>query len=103
MTIAKSLPKDDREENSNSRIKVDAKGQLELDGIDGPLGKAADDFVRADAQYKKATENRNLAMIDLANEMKAAKVRTLKFKGDTMQYRPGHVTMEKIKFIPSTN
>jgi len=56
----------------------------------------------ADAQFKAAVENRQAAMTDLVSEMKARNIRTLKFKGDNLQYQPGHITPEKIKFVPSS-
>lgn len=81
---------------------VDHNGQLEIEGLDTPIGEAAEKFLQADAQFKTATEARNSAMTDLINQMRDVGIRTLKFKGDTLQYQPGHTTPDKIKFIPTT-
>lgn len=81
--------------------RVDHTGQIELFNIDTPLGEKAEEFMQAYAQFKVATENRQNAMAVLIEEMKKVGIRTLKFKGDTMQYKPGHVTPDKIKFVPS--
>jgi len=87
-------------ENKQSPI-IDHKGQIELFKCDTPLGEAAEAFMQADAGCKTATEAKQNVMAILIDEMKKAGVRTLKFKGDTMQYQPGHVTPDKIKFVPS--
>lgn len=79
-------------------VKADAKGQYEIDNIDTPLGQACDDFLKADARSKTATEKRNEAEARLIEEIKALGKRTVKFKGDTIRYTPGHTTPEKISF-----
>jgi len=89
-------------EFTSELYQVDGKGQLELNGIDTPIGEKAEAFLQADAQFKAAVENRQAAMTDLVSEMKARNIRTLKFKGDNLQYQPGHITPEKIKFVPSS-
>jgi len=81
--------------------RVDHTGQIELFNIDSPLGEKAEAFMQADAHFKTSTEARQNAMALLIEEMKNSGIRTLKFKGDTMQYQPGHVTPDKIKFVPS--
>ena len=79
--------------------KPDARGQLELADIDTPMGEMAEKFIAAAIKAKKAIESRDDAMLDLANEMKATNIRTLKFKGEKLVYQPGHTTKEKIKFM----
>ena len=90
-----------QDQPSSTDFKEDSQGQLELTGIDTPMGEKAEIFIQADARFKTATEARDLAMIELIGLMKQDNIRTLKYKGDTMQYQPGHLTPEKIKFVPS--
>lgn len=84
-----------------SRVKYqpDSRGQLELEGIDTPLGEKADAFIAATIKAKKAIEARDAVMEELAAEMKAVNIRTIKYKGDQLRYQPGHTTREKIKFV----
>lgn len=83
-----------------ARLKPDSKGQLELDNIDTALGVAAEKYAKATAAVDKAKSAKDDAALDVIEEMKKAKIRTLKFKGDTLQYQPGHSTPEKLKYIP---
>ena len=85
----------------NPEFTEDSSGQIELSGIDTPLGEKCESFIMADAQFKAATEARNMAMLDLVEEMKQSGKRTVKYKGDTLQFQPGHMTPEKIKFVPN--
>lgn len=86
---------------TGAKVKVDAKGQMELDDIDTPLGEAAEALVEAERAVRKSQSARDDAAENLKNEMYKAKLRTLRFKGDTIRYQPGHQTPDKIKFIPS--
>lgn len=81
--------------------KPDSKGQLELEGIDTPLGEKADRYIETATKARRAIEARNEAELELVAEMKATGIRTLKYKGDKLRYQPGHSTPEKIKFMPS--
>ena len=82
-------------------INEDSKGQLELDNIDTPVGAAAEHFLQATAEVHKVQAAKDEAQESLIDEMKKANIRTLKFKGDTLRYKPGHQTPEKIQFVRS--
>ena len=88
-------------EAGNTTFHEDATGQMELNNIDTALGQAAENFIQADAQCKAAENHRGEMMVALVEEMKKANIRTLKFKGDNLRYQPGHLTPEKIKFVPA--
>lgn len=95
--IDKSLPKGDRDV---PKYKMDHKGQLEIDGIDTPLGEKSQAYMKADAAVRKAQEVRDKMENDLMDEMKKSKIRSLNFSGNRIQYQAGKVTAEKIKFTP---
>lgn len=79
----------------------DSKGQLELDNIDSPIGEKTEVFIAAAMALEKAKKAKDDAELELTNEMKETNVRTIKFKGHRIRYQPGHITPEKIKFMPS--
>lgn len=82
-------------------LRVDGRGQMELDDIDTPLGEAMDDFIKADSQVRRAIANKEEAADKVIEEMKNAGLRTIKYKGDKVQFQPGHKTPDKLKFVPA--
>lgn len=82
-------------------IKESKGGQLEIDNIDTPLGAAAEELTKAVARAKTSQNEKQQAEDNLIQEMKKANIRTLKFKGDTIRYKPGHTTPDKLQFVPA--
>lgn len=81
-------------------LKTDAKGQMEIENIDTPLGEACEAFIQAEVEVKSAQASRDLAATNVIEEMRKVKIRTCRFKGNVIRYQPGHQTPDKVKFVP---
>lgn len=81
------------------RTKADHEGQLEIDGIATPLGEAAEIYLQKLSAKQIASDEVDDAQAYLISLMKAVQISVLKYKGDTLRYKPGSVTAEQIQVV----
>lgn len=74
----------------------DSTGQLELAGIDTPIGKAAEDILVSRCASTMEKEKQDVLGLTLIAEMKKAKIDRFKHKGECFILQPSKKSEEKL-------